>query len=186
LDELAALAEFDDDPEAVARITAAAQYRRLDYQVQYERNERANAAERDRLRAELEAAGVTYTEEQPYGAIGLSMLVEPADEGEERGEITPQAHADCPGHAAYIGGYGTPRIIYYCADPETYGHGYRYPAKLPSSQTSNPDARTEEANAAATQARRLVILGNKAWKAAGPVRHACLTAFLARKTAPRN
>ena len=61
LDQLALLAEFDGDPDAVAagRDRAAARVLTVEYAAERIRQDRAEAAEHERLRAELEAAGIT-------------------------------------------------------------------------------------------------------------------------------
>jgi ParB-like chromosome segregation protein Spo0J len=79
LDQLALLAEFDTDQEtdqeAVAAILEAL---RRGYAVEYVaeriRQDRAEAAEHERLRAELEAAGTQVTDDLPDGAIRLNGL----------------------------------------------------------------------------------------------------------------
>jgi hypothetical protein len=97
LDQLALLAEFDGDPAAVEQIVAAL---RDGYSAEYVaeriRQDRAEAAEHERLRAELEAAGTPVTGELPDGAVRLTALVQDHD------DLTPEAHANCPGRGVFF------------------------------------------------------------------------------------
>lgn len=75
---------------------------------------------------------------------------------------------------------------WYCLDPETHGHVYRWgstasssPAKKPAAEMS--DAEREKARAA----RQLVIDNNKAWDSAEVVRREWLQTFAVRKTPPK-
>ncbi len=106
LEDLALLAEFDGDDGAVSRILDALQ---RGYNVEYEaeriRQERAEAAEHQRLLDELQAAGSRSPPTCPAGAVRLSQLLH---DGED---LTPEAHATCPGRGAYFHllGPATPR-----------------------------------------------------------------------------
>ena len=97
LDQLALLAEFDGDPAAVDRIVGAM---RIGYSAEHEaeriRQQRAEAAEHDRLVAELEAAGVVVTDSLPEGAIPLRGLLHDGD------DLIPENHVSCPGRGAYF------------------------------------------------------------------------------------
>ena len=70
LDELALLAEFQATPKRSPRLAAAACGRGYDveYAAERIRQDRAEAAEHERLRAELDAAGFTVTDGLPDGA----------------------------------------------------------------------------------------------------------------------
>jgi len=57
LDELAVLAEFDGDSDAIARLTLAASMGTLEHEAELLRQARAEDAEHERIRRELEAAG---------------------------------------------------------------------------------------------------------------------------------
>ena len=117
LEGLALLAEFDGDPGAVSRILDALQ---RGYNVEYEaeriRQQRAEAAEHQRLLEELQAAGVQITTDLPAGAVRLSQLLH---DGEE---LTPETHASCPGRGAYFYTWDLGHAIHYCANPEEHGH----------------------------------------------------------------
>jgi ParB family transcriptional regulator, chromosome partitioning protein len=187
LDQLAVVAEFEDDPQAVARLTTAAAVGRFDHEAEWLRQRRAEQAEHDRIRTELTDAGYAVTESLPSGACYLTALLH---DGED---MTIEAHAACPGRAAFFRSFDLTDPVHYCADPDAHGHVYRYarPASQDALSTgSGSGARSAGAAGGAADpgadlARRLVIQGNKAWAAAGEVRKRWLATLLARKSAPR-
>ena len=81
--------------------------------------------------------------------------------------------------------------VHYCADPASYGHTLPQADGTSSgpgeaSSTSSPAAAADPEGGAGDEGRRLVIRGNKAWKAAATVRKRWLAAQLfARRSAPR-
>jgi ParB-like chromosome segregation protein Spo0J len=92
LDELALLAEFDDDKTAIDRIMEALRHGyTVAYVAERIRQDRAEEAEHQRLRAELEATGIHVTDELPDGAARLVLLTH---DGED---LTEDNHAACPG-----------------------------------------------------------------------------------------
>jgi ParB family chromosome partitioning protein len=96
LDELALLAEFDGDEDAIEKLLTALRHGlAVDYTAERIRQDRAETAEHDRLVAELEAAGTPVTDQLPARAVRLSALAQ----GEEE-ELTPEAHGGCPGRRA--------------------------------------------------------------------------------------
>jgi ParB family chromosome partitioning protein len=189
LDQLAMLAEFDGDPDAVTRISRAL---RSGYGAEHEaeriRQERAEAAEHVRLIAELEAAGITITDGLPEGALVLQLL---EHDGQE---LTAEAHAACPGRGAYFRTWNPLQPVHYCASPQQNGHaepdhsppigeeavaGAPVGAPVPANPAAAARDREPEPN------RRLVIEGNKSWKAAAEVRTRFLAGQLfARRAAP--
>src|ERR1019366_4844931 len=117
LDELALLAEFDGDPAAVAKLLEAFRYgATAEYVAERMRQDRAEAAEHQRLAAELEAAGILVTDELPEGAARLSALTH---DGED---LTAETHAACPGRGAYFPSWNPLHPVHYCASPGEYGH----------------------------------------------------------------
>ncbi len=187
LHELAILAEFDGDQAAVTRLTDAAQDGQLDHEAELLREERREQAELARLRAELETAGITITEELPTGA---QLIYELSHDG---AELTAESHADCPGRGAIFYPWAASIPNYYCADPSGHGHTSRWPqapAASPAGAQGDPagDSAQQMPDSPAPgtdrNARRLVIEGNRAWQAAAKVRHRWLTTLLSRKTAP--
>jgi ParB family chromosome partitioning protein len=193
LDDLALLAEFDGDGQAVAVILEA--LRRgltVEYVAERIRQDRAEAAQHDQLVAELEAAGITVTDGLPDGAARLAGLVH---DGED---LTPEAHASCPGRGAYFQSWNLEHPVYYCATPAEHGHTVRTfgpppPAGGDDARGADPDAaapvpRPDDpaaADAPPDPGRRLVIEGNKAWAAAAEVRRQWLPQLFARRGAPR-
>ena len=193
LEDLAIFAEFDGDGEAIVRLTDTCRWGgSLEHQAELLRQERAARAEHERLRGELINAGVTVTDTLLPGAQLLTALQHDGD------DLTPESHAGCPGRGAFFRSYDPTTPVHYCADPDTHGHTVR---------GSDTDGAATEASAAGAPspggtpgapgpgghdpgspdpARRQVIEGNRAWKAAAEVRKRWLAAHLfARRTAPR-
>ena len=192
LDELALLAEFDGDAEAVATVLEA--LRRgltVEYVAERIRQDRAEAAQHEQLVAELEAAGITVTDGLPDGATRLAGLVH---DGED---LTPETHAGCSGRGAYFQSWNLAHPVHYCAAPAEHGHTVRtfgppLPAGGDGAGGADPDAAAPAprpdgpaaADAPPDPGRRLVIEGNKAWAAAAEVRRRWLPQLFARRAAP--
>jgi ParB-like chromosome segregation protein Spo0J len=191
LDQLALLAEFDSDPAAVEQILAAL---RDGYSVEYVaeriRQDRAEAADHDKIlgdlaAAELEAVGTPVTVELPDGAVRLTALVHDQD------DLTPEAHANCPGRGVFFPTWSRLHPVHYCTDPAAHGHAVRSmllnPGAAGGPGAEVPDASpVPPADGPPDPGRKLVIEGNKAWKAASEVRKRWLSGTLfARRTAPR-
>jgi ParB/RepB/Spo0J family partition protein len=185
LEDLAVLAEFEDDQQAVAALLEAARWgAALEHQAERLRQQRAEKAGHERLRRQLEEAGVSITESLPPGGQLLSIL---RHDGQE---LTPDSHADCPGRGAFFRSYDLTAPVFYCADPATYGHtlpnGDAITASPVAGGTPAPAGSPGPEPGPADESRRLVIQGNKAWKAAAAVRKRWLTTKLfPRRSAPR-
>lgn len=195
LDELALLAEFDGDEDAIDKLLTALRHgHAVDYTAQRIRQDRAEAAEHDRLVAELEAAGTPVTEDLPAGAVRLAALTQ--GEGQD---LTPEAHSGCPGRGVFFPAWNQLVAVPYCTAPDQYGHPVRamlrpgaaagaiagagVDAGAPGAPAALPDPPAEEPP---DPSRQLVIEGNKAWQAAGEVRKRWLaTVLFARRAAPR-
>lgn len=194
LEDLTILAEFQDDPEAFARLVDAASYSdTLEHHAQRLRLERVERAEHERLRAELEGTGIAVTDTLPPGAQTLANL---QHDGEE---LTADSHASCPGRGAFFRTYDLINPVHYCADPDAHGHASASAASgitswpgsgnnsgLPDGPAAPGPGDSSQDAAAEAAARRLVMQGNRSWKAAAEVRHRWLASQLfARRSAPR-
>jgi ParB family chromosome partitioning protein len=184
LEDLAVLAEFEDDPSAVDQLLTTAQWHgTLDHQAERLRQERAEQAEHARLCRELQEAGVTVTDALPPGGQLLAGL---CHEGEE---LTSESHAGCPGRGAFFRSYDLTTPVHYCTQPAAHGHTSRHNGPDVAQAAGPADApgpAGSPEHGSADAARRLVIQGNKAWKAAGEVRKRWLAGHLfPRRTAPR-
>jgi ParB family chromosome partitioning protein len=191
LEDLAILAEFQDDPDALGQLMNAAEYHdSLEHQAERLRLERADRAAHDKLRAGLEASGLAVTDGLPPGALRLTFLKQ---DGEP---LTAESHAACPGRGAFFYSYDKTSPVHYCTDPSQYGHELpEEPASSPAGEPfaglgssgaglPTPGPPAEDAEAAAE--RRRVIEGNRAWRAAATVRHRWLSGQLfAGRSAPR-
>ncbi len=83
------------------------------------RQDRAEAAEHERLRAELDAAGTPVTSEMPEAAVRLSSLTH---DGED---LTAEAHGTCPGRGVYFPAWNRLHAVHYCTSPGEHGHAMR-------------------------------------------------------------
>ena len=123
----------------------------------------------------------------PEGAIPLRGLLHDGD------DLIPENHVSCPGRGAYFLSWSPLEPVHYCASPDENGHAE--PDYGPPAGGGNEDNTSSAYPGAGPQAapdrepdpsRRLVIEGNKAWKAAGEVRKRWLATHLfARRAAPR-
>jgi len=190
LEQLALLAEFEDDTEAVGRImTDICNGRSGQHAAEQVRQERTEAAEHERLVAQLIADGYTVTEQLPPNALMLHSLLHDGQ------ELTLETHAQCPGRAVYFGAYQPLHPRHFCTDPEANGHASRFQSTpLPdlSGASTGGDAASQDPGTGTGSApapdpqRKLVIEGNRAWVAARNVRKRWLAdTLLARRTAPR-
>lgn len=207
LDQAAVLAEFEDDPEIVEKLTEAAidEPASFDHVAQRARDEALRQRHADRLRAELEAAGVTVLDEEPNHQDRTKRLYRLRDTDGK--EITEDAHQSCPGHVAWLRGDWQwidadgellgpdadvdapgvrelimPEVEYGCADFRTYGHTDAWASSTPKPKAADM---TDERREAARKERQLVIENNKAWDAATVVRRGWLQLLAKFKTPPK-
>jgi ParB family chromosome partitioning protein len=194
LDDLALLAEFDSDPDATARLLRALDQRYpVEHVAERIRQERAEAAEHARVRAEVEQAGVPVTDSLPDGAMWLHSL------SHDSAALTSETHAACPGHAAIFQSWNLAHPAYYCASPAEHGHVSQYDLIRAGTGTGtisgsasghgdpNPAGTAPLPEPAPDPSRRIVIEGNRAWQAAAEVRHRWLASTLfPRRTLPRD
>lgn len=126
LEQAAVVAEFGDDRQAVKTLTVVAkenpsQFAHVASRLRQDRElnqQRAAAVEA------LTEAGVTVLEsssEHPT-ATPLWRLCD----GKDEGEMPPESHSGCPGHAAVVPEQSPESPRYLCLDPSAYGHRNRY------------------------------------------------------------
>ncbi|MGI5151329.1 ParB/RepB/Spo0J family partition protein [Plantactinospora sp. CA-294935] len=138
LEDVAELAEFEDDPKAMKRILQDVDTSwGVKHKVSEERRKRETDAAVAKLRAELEAAGVTIAR-KPKGwpwncREALVTELRTADDK----TIDPSKVQAKPGFAALVTeGYGNARAEIICLDPESHGYKrvghtyYKSPAKI--------------------------------------------------------
>src|SRR5579872_327423 len=199
LEMAATLTEFEaaGDAEAVEVLTVAidggrGQFRHATQLLTDSQGERFQ--KRDLL-AELAAAGVPVLSVDDHGRvftadgtpIGWEQHLNQLRTA-DRKLLTVEAHADCPGHAAYLRRTRTwnddtdrsesgwePEYV--CTDPDGNGHQ----AKISRHDDKNEDPGAKEE---AARQRRLVIDNNKQWRAARTVRQAWIKELLTRKDVP--
>ncbi|MGP3920565.1 ParB/RepB/Spo0J family partition protein [Nonomuraea sp. 10N515B] len=171
LDELALLEEFDGDEQALAEIDALiSQWGHSSrHAIERVRRDRQEAAAHAQALAELEAAGIPVTEDEPPGAVRLSRLAASVE------GFDPAQHADCPGRGAFFYSWRQEQPELYCSSPER--HGYTPPPVI----TLPPSARAKDDG----PPRKVVLQGNRAWTAAATVRQEWLASFFTRKSAPK-
>jgi ParB family chromosome partitioning protein len=125
------------------------------------------------LTAQLRAAGVVVIAEPPYDEKVIRPLRHLTHDGQP---LTPDTHAACPGHAAYVKrswGQEKAEAVYVCVHPRMHGHT--------DLTTRTAGAMTDEQKAE----RRTVVANNEAWRSPEKVRRAWLTDFLTRRTPPK-
>lgn len=194
LDQAAVVAELDDGTPAGAEaaklltVTARTDPEQFAHVAQRIRDDRA-AAEQIAARVdELTGDGVTVLGEDEVTAAMSLPTLRPSVADAQGTELTPHAHARCPGHAAHVRMRqrwkegAQPRVDYYCTDATAYGHVLRWDItdQPGGGREKGPMTDTEKAD------RRMVITRNKEWASATTVRRQFLAAFLAGKTAPKD
>lgn len=176
LDQALVIVEFEDDPAAVRDLTVTARkepgrFLHLASRLRQDREAvQAHAAAADALR---DAGVVVLDNRGDGGAVSLRDLTD----NDDGSPITPEAHASCPGHAAFVPQHRPDEPEFFCADPSTNGHRDRYATS--GRPVPSPISDDEKAK------RREVIENNKAWRAAEPVRRDFIRSMLARKTPPK-
>jgi len=164
LDQLAVLADHQDNPADVAALLDAAPRGLMDHVVAQLRAQQAEdtavAAAVGPVCAELASSGVAVLEDEPNTyAPGGARSVEDLtiDDGNgDQVQLTAESHAACPGHAAYVAAEYYPAdpdddqpeevevsVLYVCTDPARFGHtsrrwADRNPAPGPGSSPAEP------------------------------------------------
>jgi len=173
LDQAAAVAEFDDDDDAVRDLVAASaegdgQFRQA---LQARRDDRDHKQARDDLAARLTADGVKIADKRPDFDYRISQLT--TADGKP---LTEKNHAKCPGRVAWLDEEWDHQarksiweVVWYCADPNAHGHRSVSGRKLGDGDIDLEAQRAE---------RQRVLAGNKAWRSARTVRREWLTGQL--------
>jgi ParB family chromosome partitioning protein len=185
LEQLAAIAEVEDNPDDVKELidTAQDEPEYFDHALAQVRETRKQRAERQAHIDKLTGAGVKIITKSPsygYSASAptrLDLLVSDADK-----KITAAGHKKCPGHAAYVPerGYGDRKPVYVCTDPKKNGHKSR----TPSSTSTQPKKTAADREQAAKDKAELEELTKQLEIATG-VRRKFVKTLLSRKSAPK-
>lgn len=181
LDQAAALIEFEDDPELVATLTryAVEDPNYFPVAVQRAHNDRHRAALREKVEAEEAAKGHRILTDRPeWNQTPYRLHDLTTADGDP---VTEELVQDQPGVAVYVGvNYRDEvQVSYYIDAPAAFGYAVRENVHVSVSQAG---PMTDEQKAE----RKVLIANNKEWDAAETVRRNWLTAFLARKTLPKN
>ncbi|WP_170119952.1 ParB/RepB/Spo0J family partition protein [Branchiibius hedensis] len=100
LEQAAALAEFEQDADALKALTVAAERGHgFDHELQRQRDKRDDRESIAAYAEQLTAEGVTVIDRPSYDEKAILALHRLVDA--DGNKITPETHADCPGHAAY-------------------------------------------------------------------------------------
>lgn len=99
LDQAAAVAEFEDDPETVKALVAAAATGKFEHVAQRARQDRAEAEAKAPVIEALTADNVAIIDQPGYGdtAVSLTRLVDA-----EGNDLDPDEHRTCEGHAVWL------------------------------------------------------------------------------------
>ena len=143
LDQLAILADHQDNPASIAALLDAAPRGLMDHVVAQLRAQQAEdaavAAAIAPMYAELATSGITVLEDEPntYAPGGARAVEDLTINDGEGGQValTAESHAACPGSAAYVAAEYYPAdpdddqpeevevtVLYVCTDPAKFGH----------------------------------------------------------------
>lgn len=175
IEQAAAIAEFDEDDDAVSTLLDATKRGAFEHSLsrlrQSRDSARAVAAEIERLTNE----GTTVLDETPWGYYydGRGAAAPLRALGVDDAE-----HTTCPGHAVTVTARwnGDVSVEALCTDWKGNGHE-NTSAVAGNSGPMDDDEKAE---------RRRIIAGNKDWRAATDVRRDWLRAFTQRKSAPKD
>jgi ParB family chromosome partitioning protein len=101
LDQLATIAEFEDSPDTIEHLTRFLGDERFDHLAQRARDDRSQKQLIKDFTQSLVEGGVVVIGAPSYTDNSVKRLIELRPAGSEE-EFTPDAHADCPGHAAIV------------------------------------------------------------------------------------
>jgi ParB family chromosome partitioning protein len=159
LEQAAAIEEFAGDAKAYRRLLAAANHPPgLHYALADERRKREVAERKVAARRELADAGVRIIakpKDFPWSSVEARATELIGANGEH---LTAEAHASCPGHAAFLDTDGEP--VYVCQHPKDWEHGtppsYRHRSKAEiqaDEEAAHTQREEDQALAVADEAR---------------------------------
>lgn len=187
LDQLAAIAEFEDDKTAVTALSGQlVDPGRFRHVLQGLRDDRDRAAVVAEAVRDLPEGSVVLAERPSYSGTAVldvdSLLDKPGGK-----RLTAQSHVDCPGHAVFVRAItrwqdGAPRgfkaeVTAFCTSWKSAGHVNRHAAPG-SGATSGPQGEDQKAQ------RRALIANNKAAESAVVVRLEFIRELLKRPKLP--
>ncbi|GAA1790485.1 hypothetical protein GCM10009795_040220 [Nocardioides hankookensis] len=204
LEQMATVAEFEDDDETVKALVVAAvqEPETFEHLAQRARDDRIRNARRDQLLAELETAGVKVIEQPDHGPEVTPMHRLRTEAGKE---VKEAAHAKCPGLVAWFRdvfewvdpdgnpaeadtpgrrNLQMPTITYGCKNARKHGHVDSWYSSSGGGKPAAADMSDKEREKASKQ-RRLVIDNNQAWDAATVVRRQWLKTLASNRSAPK-
>ncbi|GAB3144005.1 hypothetical protein [Microbispora hainanensis] len=150
-------AEFDGDEQALAEIHQRVGWgHTVRYAVEHIRTERAEAAERARVRAELEQAGIRITGDILAGALTLTRLAAVVE------GFDPDTHTTCEGHGVFLRSRGTATPVAYCTGPERHGYAPRETPSAPGAPVSGPAASARPTSLSGGWSSRATVRGRPA------------------------
>lgn len=100
LDQAAVLADFEDDPEVMTELAAAARTGRFEHAAQAARDKRTERRQHAEVTEAIAAAGVRLIGTAEVNARRCRSLSQLLDA--QGAQITPETHQGCSGHAAYV------------------------------------------------------------------------------------
>ncbi|MFE7503880.1 hypothetical protein [Promicromonospora sp. NPDC057488] len=171
--QAAVIAEFEDHPKVVAKLTEVATKNpgQFEHEAQQQRDALKRAKELAQVRATLREAHVREIPNPGYGNKKITRLGDLADAQGNR--LTEETHRTCPGHAAYLDEYSRTKVAYVCTDPRANKHaknGRVLGMPLSGKEKAERDAVSEF---------------NPRMKSATDVRRAWLADFAKKTTAPK-
>lgn len=183
LEQSVVLAEFDDDKEAVKKLTEYAvkdpeRFQHIASRMRQDRDaDRLLKAEQDNLVAKGVAI---FDGSVGYGGAGVEYLRALKDAATGKA-FTAASHKKCPGHAAKVtvDYQGKAHIDYVCTEPAKQGHKSAYGNSVGRGAPADPKSAEKE-----KAERRKLLAENKEWRAAEPVRREFVMALLKRRSAP--
>jgi len=171
--QAAVIAEFEDHPKIVAKLTEVATKNpgQFAHEAQQQRDALKRAQELAQVRATLREARVREIPNPGYGNKKITRIGDLADA--QGNSLTEETHRTCPGHAAYLDVYSRSKVVYVCTDPRANKHakdGRVLGVPLSGKEKAERDAVREF---------------NPRWESATDVRRKWLAEFSKKTTAPK-